>query len=216
MFENSETEIQSRRFARACHRVMSGVTGRDIKRFYKVVLTTRGGDNGTWPTMCKHLKLLIMKLRYRGIVLEYCFAPHVTKSGLLHLDGIVFIRRGELSLFELQVMWGELHGATQVNFKRVVRSDRVKQYMVGHMLKDYDKVMELGFKGRMLISRGWMPVGWLRVDKVLCRSALDKVGQLGRAAWVLKNDAYERWLNYEVVTIKEEGRLITIQRKMEV
>ena len=205
---------RGRRFARACHRVMSGVLGRDIGLFYKVVLTTRKGGDNTWKGMCKDLKVLVSKLRYRGIVLEYCFAPHVTKSGLVHLDGIVFIRKGELSLFELQVMWGEIHGATQVNFERIVSAERVKRYMIGHMFKDYDKI--IGFKGRMLVSKGWMPIGWLLIDKALCRSALDKVHRLGKGAWVLKNEAYERWLNFEIVIISREGQLIRVQREREV
>lgn len=205
---------KSRRYARACHRVMTGVLGRDITKFFRCVLTTKAGCRNTWPEMCKDLKALCSRLRYRGVVLEYCFCPHVTKSGLLHLDGIVFIPVGSVTLFELQVLWAEIRGASQVDFKPVKSAERVKKYMVGHMVKDAERVTD--YKGRMLISKGWLPKDWNIVNKALTAMAINKAPKLGDSVWSLKNSAYERWLNYEVVTIRVFGALIRVKRIMEV
>jgi hypothetical protein len=163
--------------------------------------------------MQKHLRKLIQQLSYRSVVLEYIFMPHVSaQNSLLHLDGIVWLRSGALSLFELQVLWAGVHGATQVDFKPVVSLEAVQRYAVSHMFKDYDKV--IGFKGRMLVSKGWMPKGWLALDKLLTSRALNRLYDMGPAVWDLKKDLYRRWLLGEVISVEsiEYGQMVRFQR----
>jgi len=197
---------RSRRYARCCHRVESGLIGRDITKFYRTVLTTRLGDANDWATMQKHLKLLKMQLVYRGVVIEYVFLPHVSdKNGLLHLDGVIWVKKGNVSIFELQVLWSNIHGATEVAFElvRVLTEKQLIHYVVSHMFKDYDKVV--GFKGRMLISKGWMPQGWLALDKILTQKALNEVYQLGPIVWDIKRELFRGYLNGETIMFRHDG-----------
>lgn len=204
----------SRRYARLCHRVESGVLGRNPEEIRRVVLTTRKGDDNSWPTMCKHLKLLKNQLKYKSIDMEYIFAPHVSdESGLLHLDGLMWERSGSLMVSELQVMWNNIHGAIIVyykEFKEPGKLGNLVRYIVSHMFKDYEKI--IGFKGRVLVSRGWMPVGWQEVDKILTQHALESLAYLGDVAWIVKNDMYRRWLNGERLMFRHNGRFVTLKR----
>jgi len=211
----STAENSKRRFARLCNRVESGVLGRNPDEFYRVVLTTREGDDNSWPTMVKHLKLLRQQLQYKGIPFEYIFAPHISDiKGLLHLDGLVWERSGALNVLQLQVLWLNIHGANQVMYKHLSRPELLEalvRYIVSHMFKDYDKIIE--FKGRALVSKGWMPEGWQDVRSALVRRAVDKTPILGRGAWVLMNNMYRRWLCGERIVVEVEGVRVAFQRK---
>jgi hypothetical protein len=206
MFYERISDNRSRRFARCCHRVESGIIGRDSRQFYRCVLTTRLGDENDWGTMQYDLKKLKAQLVYKGVEIEYVFLPHISdKNGLLHLDGIIRLRSGSLSLFELQVMWSNVHGATEVEFKPLKLETRVElvRYIVLHMFKDYDKV--IGFKGRMLISKGWMPKGWLALDKLLTRRALDVLFKFGPVVWDIKRETFNGWLKGETIMFRYDG-----------
>jgi hypothetical protein len=209
------SDNRARRYARACNRVLSGIIGRDASQFYRCVLTTRLGDANDWSTMQKHLRKLIQQLGYRGVVAEYVFLPHIAPMNkLLHLDGLVRIKSGSVSKFELQVLWAGIHGATQVEFTplRVMTEEQLVHYITSHMFKDYDEIV--GFKGRMLVSKGWMPKGWLALDKMLTSSALNRLYDMGPAVWDLKKDLYRRWLLGEVISVKsmEYGQMVRFQR----
>jgi hypothetical protein len=206
MYYQRTADNRSRRFARCCNRVESGIIGRDSKEFYRCVLTTRLGNANDWPTMQYDLKKLKAQLSYKGVIIEYVFLPHVSdKNKLLHLDGIIRLRSGSLSLFELQVMWCDIHGATEVEFEplRLATEQQLVHYIVNHMFKDYEKIV--GFKGRMLISKGWMPKGWMVIDKLLTKRALDAVLRLGPVAWDIKRETFLGWLNGETVMFRYDG-----------
>jgi hypothetical protein len=213
MYYQRSADNRSRRFARCCHRVESGILGRDSKQFYRCVLTTRLGNANDWGTMQYDLKKLKMQLGYKGVKIEYVFLPHISdKNELLHLDGMIWLRSGSLSLFELQVMWCDIHGATEVEFEplRLATEEQLIHYIVNHMFKDYDKIV--GFKGRMLISKGWMPKGWLAVDKLLTKRALDTVYKLGPVAWDIKRETYMGWLRGETILFRYDGIWQKIKR----
>ena len=210
-----QSQNRGRRFARCMNRVVSGVLGRDSSKFYRLVLTTREGTANDWATINKDLKKMVQQLRYKGIKVEYVLLPHVTdKKQLLHLDGVMWLRGGNVSLFEIQVMWVNLHGATEVKFSPLARIGALAKYVVSHMFKDYDKIV--GFKGRLLISKGWMPKGWQEVDKLLTRMALDRISRMGKGVWDIKRDMYRRWLCYENITVLVEGFGMKRQRQEEI
>jgi hypothetical protein len=154
--------------------------------------------------MQKDLRKLKQQLAYKGVEIEYVFLPHVSaKNALLHLDGVVWVKSGSVSLFEIQVMWSNIHGATEVVFGLVESPEKVMRYIILHMFKDYDKV--IGFKGRMLISKGWMPKGWLAFDKLLTRRALDTLFRFGPIVWDVKRETFNGWLKGEAILFRYDG-----------
>jgi len=205
-----------RRFARVCNRFRSGVVGRDFGKFRRCVLTTRVGDDNGYSKLRKDLGKLVKQLRYKGVMVEYIFCPHITGAGMLHLDGFMYLKKGDVELMEIQILWSNIHGAQQVVFKKPASFVDVMKYATGHMEKDWEKLLASGFRGRVLISQGWLPKGALRVQKWLVRMALNSLYELGEGVWDLKDNLYERWLNYEVIKVMdEEGIEGKIQREKE-
>lgn len=208
-----QSSSAKRRYARACDRVLSGVLGRDVEKVKEITLTTRYGEDNSWVRMRKDVGKLVRELRKRGVEMEYCLAPELSPGrGLMHVHGVVYLRKGDVSLFEVQVLWAEVHGATQVSFKAPGSVEKVKKYMVSHMFKAYDQVDWFG--GRMLVSRGWMPEGWQFVSKVLNGWAVERDRpEDGRAIWDARNEMYRRWLWREKIVVRVGGAWFILLRK---
>lgn len=188
--------------------------GRKLSSIYRVVLTTREGDDNTWSTMCKHLKAVVQQIRCKGVGFEYIFMPHVSEQrSLLHLDGLVYIWSNSISAFELEVLWSGVHGATEVTFGSVRSWAAVKRYTVSHMFKDYDLIAN--FAGRIPMSKRWLPGGYVWVDRMLTQWALERLPSWGVDVWLAKHSFIESWLRGEKIAISFGRKLITLQREKE-
>jgi hypothetical protein len=194
-----DSDNRKRRWAKGMNRVQSGIWGKDMMLFRSITLTTVGGQDNTWVRMSKDVKLLIKRIRDRGVVVEYVLSPELSPGkGLLHVHGLLRFDKGEISLVDLGVLWEDIHGAVQVDLKRVHKFEALTKYIVKHMLKDYPEA--IGFKGRLLISRGWMPAGWQVARKFLVRWALERLGGF-MPVWPIMNEMYRRWCAGESVMI---------------
>lgn len=211
-----EASASVRRYARCCNRFRSGVVGRDFEKFFKTVLTTRVGDDNSYSKLRRDLQKLVHQLRYKGVKVEYIFCPHITAAGMFHLDGVMYVPVGSVDKSVVQVLWANIHGAIEVQFNNVRNLGDCTKYIVSHMEKDFDALLDNGFSGRVLISRGWLPEGALRVHKLLVRRALDRFHEVGPNVWKLKDFYYERWLNYEEILVRDEENFpIKLKRKSE-
>lgn len=207
----SSASAEARRYARGINRVMSGIWGRELSKFRECTLTTREGDDNTWYRMRKDIAKLIARLKTRGIVVEYCFSPEVSpKSGLLHVHGFIYMRKGSIELYELQALWKDIHGASQVTMKEARSHKAVCKYMVKHMLKEY--VEDIGFKGKLLLSRKWLPLGWKQVREHLVKWAMDRVYSFGEGIWAIMNKMYEDWCKGETIMLVRGNQKYFIRR----
>ena len=151
-----------RRFRRMYQRVKSG-----LGRPGEVRFLTLTSAPGTQDLFQKHFRMLIMRLKRRGLVQDYIRCPELTKGGLRH-DHIVF-RGTYIEQAFLSALWGEIHGSPVVDIRRVVGSPlhrhRVASYLATYLAKSPC--------ARYSYSWGWVWKGFAKSWRVLKRVSWD-------------------------------------------
>ncbi len=179
---------EKRRYARAISAVRAGVLCHRWQGLRTFELTTRAGDDNSWETFKVHFRKLVRELRRLDMPIEYCGAPELSpQRGLLHLHGIMvggFIPHGKLS-----ELWGKIHNAPIVYIRDVRGVHGIIEYIVKHTVKQYVD----GGRGRLLISKGWLPKGWELVQKLLVKRGLMYEGVMGKKIWADNRERYEKW-----------------------
>lgn len=212
-----------RRYARAKQTFELGIWGYPMKLIKGVELTTRLGYRNEWGFMKQDNQNLRKKLRVDGILAEDCFVPEISpKNRLLHLHGFyrLVVPMQAVQLHEiLSELWDNIHGAPVVWVQDIYSAKGLMIYNVKHALKNYIQPESM----RMLKSKGWLPVGWKEVLKVLVRWALehgakwtydkdyldDFQGEYVAFAWDILKEYVFRWCNDEIITL--EFRDVTVE-----
>jgi hypothetical protein len=84
------------------------------------------------PDIHKHFRILMARLKRRGLVKGYIQVPEFTKSGLAHKH--IIIRGSYIDQAILSAMWQEIHGAKIVDIRRI-KSLHGKGRMANEMAK---------------------------------------------------------------------------------
>jgi len=119
--------------------------------------------------------------------------------------------------------WGKIHGAPVVWVQDIYSAEGLLKYNVKHALKNY-ATLEFG-NMRILKSKGWLPIGWREVTKVLVNWALEHgakwdydnefldeyQGEYVAFAWDVMKEYIYQWCNDELITLEFRDVLVEIQ-----
>lgn len=141
-----------RRRSRCFHRVISG-----IERGGQLRLLTLTSSPDSPPDIQRSLRMLIMRLRRRGLLKDYLRVIEVTESGLNHVHMI--FRGSYIEQREVSRLWEAIHAANVVDIRTVKSAysskRRVASYLAKYMVK--------GFHRRYSWSRSWVYPGFVAV-----------------------------------------------------
>jgi len=129
--------------------------------------------------------------------------------------------------------WGAIHGAPVVWVQDIYSFEGLMLYNVKHALKNYVN-LEFGYL-RMLKSKGWLPVGWKQVVKLLVKWALEHRAKFNAEdvenylewadyedgqrfldsyvpmAWEVMNDYLWRWCNDEIIILEFKDWVVVVE-----
>ncbi|MBA7558370.1 hypothetical protein ES705_51170 [subsurface metagenome] len=148
---------EAKRFKRMYHRVRSGLERTGNVRLLTLTSSPGGGD------FQRDFRMLIMRLRRRGLVTDYIRCPEKTRTGLRH-DHILF-RGSYIEQAYLSYLWGEIHNAPVVDIRRVGGRHRLACYLANYLAKSPS--------GRYSYSWAWVWKGFSRSWAVLKRASRD-------------------------------------------
>jgi len=146
-----------KRFRRMYHRVMSGLERMENVRLLTLTSAPGSGD------FQKHFRMLIMRLKRRGLVEDYIRCPEQTQTGLRH-DHILF-RGSYIEQAYLSYLWAQIHHSPVVDVRRVGGRHRVACYLANYLVKSP--------AGRYSYSWGWVWNGFARSWEILKRASRD-------------------------------------------
>jgi len=228
---------EKRRYAKAKRCFELGIWGRDLALIKGVELTTRLGHRNNWLELKQDNKDLRKKLRKEGWFEADCFCAEVSaKNHLLHLHGFYrlnyYMEAAEVHRL-LSDYWDAIHGAPVVWVQDIYSFKGLMMYNVKHALKNYVN-LEFGYL-RMLKSKGWLPLGWKPMLKVLVKWALEHRAKFNAEevenyleeadyedgvefldsyvpmAWEVMNDYIWRWCHDEIIMLDFKGYGVTIE-----
>lgn len=214
-------------YAKAKRTFELGLWGHPLNLIKGVELTTKGDCKNNWKDMKQDNENLRKKLRREGIISEDCFCAEVSpKHRLLHLHGFYRLREPMSAVqlhSKLSKYWEAIHGARVVWVQDIYSAEGLMKYNVKHALKNYSN-MEFG-NMRLLKSKGWLPLGWKAVLRVLVKWALAHGAQWDFETdnmenyhlqdyipygWEVMRELLWRWCNDETVTLSFETGLVVI------
>lgn len=148
----------ARRKSRCFHRVISG-----FERGGQLRLLTLTSSPASPPNIQRSLRMLIMRLRRRGLLKDYLRVIEVTESGLNHVHMI--FRGSYIEQREVARLWKAIHAANVVDIRSVKSAygskRRVASYLAKYMVK--------GMHRRYSWSRSWVYPGFVAVWKCALR-----------------------------------------------
>ena len=143
----------------------------------------------------------------------------ITAGSLWHAHGFVKLdeRMEARDLHSvLSPLWGKIHGSQVVDVKIIYNEDKAIKYSVKDAVKKY--LSNDHYNKRLFQSRGWLPEGYRKVDKIMtkwalchCRDDYDE-GLLPYSGekpmldfvpmvWEVKRDFLKRWCRGESVRL---------------
>ncbi len=165
------------------HRVRSGLEKPGKVRFLTL---TSSPDSGEFQ---RHFRMLIMRLRRRGLVTDYIRCPELTKRGLRH-DHIIF-RGSYIEQAYLSTLWSEIHHSPVVDIRRTGGRHRLACYLANYLAKSP--------AGRYSYSWNWVWKGFARSWKILKRFSREM-------AWGYQ-ELLTIWRECVKLSVKPEERL---------
>lgn len=215
---------EKRRYAKAKQAFELGLWGQRLDLVKGVEFTTamnyrdkNGNGHNDWGSMRQDNKNLRKKLRVEGLLAEDCFCGEISrKNHLIHLHGFYRLKK-PMAAVRLHSMlspyWAGIHGAPVVWVQDIYSVEGLMKYNVKHALKNY-RSLEFG-NMRLLKSKGWLPLGWKAVTKVLVKWALehgakweydnelleDFQGDYVAFAWDVMKEYLYRWCSNELITL---------------
>jgi len=173
------TSAEKRKYAMAMRRLNLGIWGYQVSTLRGVHLTTKEGNDNTPWVFARDLRKLVNSFRGDGYDLQYNGALEFSpEKHLLHWHGILRIKGGyfikpmiswpdKASVRrELGDRWNKCHGAFVVKITDVASRKDLKEYILKHILKEYIGVDE-NIRNKFLFSRGWMRLGWKKVEDLV-------------------------------------------------
>jgi len=123
--------ISDQKRRRCYHRVISGIERGGALRF--ITLTSSRLSPAGSEGLQRSWRKLYMRLKRRGLLIDYIRVPEVGKGGMLHLH--VIFRGSYIHQRLLSRYWEEIHTSPIVDI-RAVRKDRLASYMAKYMSKE--------------------------------------------------------------------------------
>lgn len=165
LLDNKYTSAR-KRARRMYHRVMSGLQkGRCQSRLRLLTLTTATLDRN--ETFQRDFRCLSMRLKRRGLFLDYIRCAEYTESGLRH-EHILF-RGSYIEQQFLSKLWENIHGAKVVDIRFAHSKERLANYLANYLAKDS--------AGRLAYSWGWLWRGfagsWALIKRIAYRDNID-------------------------------------------
>ncbi len=145
------------RYRRMYHRVMSGLERQENVRLLTLTSAPGCGD------FQKHFRMLIMRLKRRGLVENYIRCPERTETNLRH-DHILF-RGSYIEQVYLSNLWAQIHHSPVVDIRRVGGRHQIACYLASYLAKSP--------AGRYSYSWGWVWKGFARSWGILKRASRD-------------------------------------------
>lgn len=140
-----------KRFRRMYHRVRSGLEKSGDVRLLTLTSSPQSGD------FQRDFRMLIMRLRRRGLVTDYIRCPEKTATGLRH-EHILF-RGSYVEQAYLSHLWSKIHNAPVVDIRRVGGRHRLACYLANYLAKSP--------AGRYSYSWAWVWKGFAKSWKRL-------------------------------------------------
>jgi hypothetical protein len=171
----------SRKYAMGVRKFELGIwCCKDLNLIKAVYLTTwseakqtqgkhKGESKNSRNYFMQDLRELKRRLIAEGIVYESCFClEDSSKSNLIHAHGFMRLLK-TISSADLHNIisriWGDVHDSPIVWVKDVYAVENVVKYILKDAVKNYVSAGRSG--GRLLCSKGWLPLGWKEVQKIL-------------------------------------------------
>ncbi|MBA7587545.1 hypothetical protein ES708_29575 [subsurface metagenome] len=155
--EATSARKAKKRFRRMYHRVMSGLERQENVR---LLTLTSSPESGNFQ---KHFRMLLMRLKRRGLVENYIRCPERTQTGLRH-DHILF-RGSYIEQAYLSYLWAQIHHSPVVDIRRVGGRHTVACYLANYLAKSP--------AARYSYSWGWVWKGFARSWAILKRASRD-------------------------------------------
>lgn len=225
---------EKKKYAVINGKMEAGIWGQDLNCVKDVELTTRAGHRDTWEDMLHDNQQLKYLLRKReDIYYESIFSSEVTPlarayvakggvekrtvGGLIHLHGFAKLDKPMKAVdlhSILSPLWKHCHGAPVVWVKDLYNFEGAKKYNIKHAVKDAYVAGQFG--RRLLMSRGWLPVGYRAFMKLMVRWYLQHRYDIEEGSYIpfsygsysleyvpyareVLNDYIWRWCNGEVI-----------------
>jgi len=225
-----------RRYAKAKTVFEVGVwSAKKIDLLLGIMIGSMADVKNSYEELVRDNRNLRIELRRMGLQYDDCFCGElspdshefvkrdgtvgVTAGNLWHVHGFFrfgeFIKASDLHSV-LSPLWGKIHGSEVVDVKVLTNVEKVIKYSVKDAVKNY--VSDDNRLKRLLVSDGWLPVGYREVDKVLVRwallhrydwdeeSSMPNEGNSPRLeyipiVWEVKREYIRRWCCGETVSL---------------
>jgi len=225
-----------RRFAKAKSVFEVGIwSAKGLDYLFGVMLGSMSGVRNSYDELMLDNRRLRFELKGLGLEYSDCLCGElspeshaftkrdgssgVTVGNLWHGHGLMkFAEKVEARDLHsvLSPLWGNIHGSQVVDVKIIYDEAKAIKYSVKDAVKRY--LSDDHYNKRLFVSRGWLPAGYRKVDKILTKWALlhrfdwdNEVSEPEQGyeprleyiayVWEVKRELVKRWCNGEGVSL---------------